>query len=257
VTSGRRWAAVLLALLGWAPGARGAALEPARALRLPIPAVVQATPLWCWAAVSEMVLRYHRLPAAHPAGDYQCGIVAGLGGACRDDCRRCVFGAGRLERIVGVLAGYPQRVAEHGASSLPGLRARALRRPLTLDELRAELDAGRPVIAAITPGARRDGQLPAHVALIVGYQLDESGARLAVNDPFPYRGEAAGEAPHPYLARGAELLGPAQYLIEFGAFREGLAWAESVVAIAPALDAPSVAASEESALGGAMEPAGG
>src|SRR5690349_12040868 len=55
--------------------------SPARTLNVPY--VPQRTPVWCWAAVSEMVLRYYGNPAD------QCQVVSVYTGR---NC--CAFGVG-------------------------------------------------------------------------------------------------------------------------------------------------------------------
>ena len=73
---------------------------------LPIPPVVQQTQLWCWAAVLEMALKYYGYGIVNPRGNYQCGIVAMLGGNCAFDCRRCVTGIGSFNNLGAVLEAY-------------------------------------------------------------------------------------------------------------------------------------------------------
>src|SRR5690242_10232152 len=66
---------------------------------LDVPEVQQATYVWCWVAVSEMVLRYFDVPNVNPAGVYQCGFI-GINAVgttaqiCNADCRFCTVPAG-------------------------------------------------------------------------------------------------------------------------------------------------------------------
>jgi hypothetical protein len=53
------------------------------ATKLEIFPVCQQTPVWCWAAVGEMVFRYYDVPTINTRCGYQCGIFsdwAGLAG---------------------------------------------------------------------------------------------------------------------------------------------------------------------------------
>jgi hypothetical protein len=74
-----KWASAL-AVVGVAAllGAPPAAADE----QLPISPVFQQNPVWCWAAVGEMALRYLGYPSINPVGDYQFGIVGPLGGSC-------------------------------------------------------------------------------------------------------------------------------------------------------------------------------
>src|SRR5436305_902077 len=60
---------------------------------------------------------------------------------------------------------------------------------LTADEIKKEIDAGRPIIAGVTPGGNPNlpPPVPAHVALIIGYIDKDGDIDLIVNDPWPYQ----------------------------------------------------------------------
>src|SRR5262245_42149884 len=65
---------------------------------LPISPVVQRSPVWCWAAVGEMVFRYFGSQNADPGGTFQCAIVEAMAdrgtSPCARDCYspNCVAG---------------------------------------------------------------------------------------------------------------------------------------------------------------------
>lgn len=194
---------------------------------LAIPPVQQNTSEWCWLAVGEMVFRYYGIPNLNPAGVYQCGVVGVMvGGPCAVDCRYCAnMPASNVANIKRMLIAYPE-VARNYLRN-PGIRqldARIAARPLTASEIRDELDAGRPVIAGISPtGLGTRG--PQHAVLITGYDRDGGALELTVNDPYPYGIYS------PYQAAGGNG-GSGRYAISYNRFKSRLSWTESVYEIA-------------------------
>ena len=214
--------AVGLALLGLASALRADT-------KLPIKPVAQKTPVWCWAAVGEMVFRHFRVPNINPAGVFQCGILALLHPACNQNCMNCVVPAGSLHTMDNMLRQYSDFASrQHGQRRriVTKKRQRSFRHGgwLKRAELEAELDAGRPVVAGISPSGYPKGNVSEHVALIVGYE----GDRVIVNDPFPFGRTFQRD---PYLAAGAEMLEPGQYSIPYADFRRSLVWRESIFGI--------------------------
>ena len=206
----------------------GLSAPPAHAdVELPIPPVTQATHVWCWIAVGEMVFRAFDIPAVND--HYQCGVVGAVAigtarDACARDCRRCVVPGGDATTVMGMLVEYPRRV-----SMLQGVRVPRLfvahTGALGPDELRRELDSGRPVVAGINPGGRPAAfAASAHVALIVGYRVVDEILWLIVNDPYPF---APQTWPDPYLAVGATKLAPGRYALPYRRYTEQLGWVES------------------------------
>lgn len=194
---------------------------------LNIPPVQQATPVWCWLAVGEMVFRKFDVPAVN--GHYQCGVIGAMSIAsnqaqCATDCRLCNAPAGDATQLMGMLIDYPRRAALLSGRASPRLfvtHADAL----TPVELKREIDGGRPVLAGINPGGRPQAfGASAHVALIVGYLERPDGLVLLVNDPYPF---SPTTWPDPYLANGAVLLAPGRYGVAWGTYTNGLGWVES------------------------------
>ncbi|MBM4283216.1 MAG: hypothetical protein FJ137_21540 [Deltaproteobacteria bacterium] len=196
---------------------------------LGIAPVQQATPVWCWLAVGEMLFRKLDVPAVN--GHYQCGVIAAMSLAtnqaqCAQDCRLCAFPAGNASTLMGMLIGYPRR-----AALLSGRRAPRLfvshADALSPRELRHELEAGRPVVAGINPqGAPAAFAASAHVSLITGYAERDAALWLLVNDPFPF---SPSTWPDPYLQAGAKLLRPGQYAVPYDTYTRQLGWVESFV----------------------------
>lgn len=183
---------------------------------LPIPPSYQAEPMWCWLTVGEMVFRHFGVvpPAAPTGGTTQCEILASISlGAqnqqCAQNCSACRYlGGGSMREVAGMLSDYPSRLARMGR---PTRRLfSAITPPLPFDEVRAELEAGRPVIIGINPGQSFAIQRslnpflpPMHVALIVGYARSDRGVRYFINDPYPFPvGPQAVQ--NPYLQAGAQ-----------------------------------------------------
>lgn len=202
-------------------------VSPGRAETLDIAPSPQQLPHWCWAAVSEMVFRYYGIAAINPI-DYQCGIVALSYPICNVNCFACDITAPNIGIFRNVLTNYPQ-VARNltggfGASIsvVPNLS------PLTKAGVRTEIDAGRPIVAGVSPSGFSIGGQPQHATLIVGYEDDDSDLLLIVNDPFPYDLSRFAALTNPYIAHGADLVLPGQYRIAYSVFRDALRWTQSI-----------------------------
>ena len=193
---------------------------------LSISPVQQDTPEWCWLAVGEMVFRYYDIPNLNPAGIYQCGVVGVMvGGFCAQDCRYCAnLPASSVENIARMITAYPRFARNYlRDQDIKQLTARIAVRPLRAQEIRDEIDAGRPIIAGISPaGSGAFG--PQHAVLIIGYDGDDDSMNLTVNDPYPYGFSS------PYEAAGGNG-GSGQYTIPYLNFRSRLRWSQSVYKI--------------------------
>jgi hypothetical protein len=140
----------------------------------------QNSPVWCWAAVSAMLVSYIQKFDAQDCeilSEYDMRL-GGRGMCCAGaaECQRPGIG---LEEM-GVLLG---RVF--------GIHGRYDYDPVDWDDLKDEIDAGRPVVALLA-----EGGMAAHVVVIAGYR---SSGYLTVLDP------AAGRYSEAYrsLVRGA------------------------------------------------------
>lgn len=182
--------------------------------------------MWCWAATASMIFQYYRLPNINPGGDFQCGIVAVTFPAqCAFDCRLCLTGIGTMDRMQFVINNYGAQIGlQYGVSSR-NLTSSITFNSLTFEQVAAEIDAGRPVVAGISPGGFSLPNLSEHVALIVGYETNGSvPPRLVVNDPYPFTAAAFGGQPDPYLVAGGHLVRLGQYSIAHSAFVSQLRW---------------------------------
>ncbi len=196
----------------------------APAAELSIEPVYQRTPMWCWAAVGEMIFRYYGVANINPGHDFQCGIIALLHPVCNQNCYNCPVPAGSLSTMNNMLTQYPSF-----ASGVTRTSTRMQTVPrysrLSPAEVRAEIDAGRPIVAGISPSGYNMSNVSQHVALIVGYE----GTDLIVNDPFPFSsGYFSG---NPYEAAGGEAVSRGRYRIAYSAFVERLRWRESIYRI--------------------------
>lgn len=179
----------------------------------------QETVVWCWAAVSEMVFRRYRVPNLNPAGNFQCGIVGSLGGACWNDCRFCITPIGSTFQMAQVLENYQSIANRRVFRAVPEPR-------MSFRQIVREIDQGNPVVAGISPsgmgGFYPDG-MSEHVALIVGYD-ENGGGWLKVNDPMPYR--LLGY--DPYSRAGAELDRRGAYWIRYETFARHLGYKDTI-----------------------------
>lgn len=208
--------AVALVLSASAPAAAGAGAV------LPIPPAVQQTEVWCWAAVSEMALRYFGYGSVNPGQDFQCGVVAMLGGRCNANCYSCRTGISSVQKLAAILELYPtaaRYVGVAGDEYQPRVTDR-----MTPSEIAAEIDEGDPVMAVVSAsglGMIYPPGVGEHVALITGYEDDGDAFRLVVNDPYPFAGSRNAD---PYLAVGARMLAPGRYVVDYDSFSHRMAY---------------------------------
>src|SRR5689334_20453365 len=116
---------------------------------------------WCWAGVSGSIEHHY-----DPATDLtECKIAAAeLHLSCCDSRQQC----NRVHRLDPPL------------ERLGRLRAKPIFRPISFDEVRQEIDAGRPI--AVRVGWHDGG---GHFLVIFGYHVTQSGLRQVIlGDPF-------------------------------------------------------------------------
>ena len=197
--------------------------------QLNIRPITQQTIVWCWAAVSEMVLKYYRFPNLNPAGNYQCGIVGSTTPFCSSDCSKCITPIGSAFALSAVIANY-QILTDTIIMHHEGRRFNVkVDGRLSPNEIADEIMNGKPIIVGISPsgmGSYYPPGMSEHVALIIGYERTPSAVKVLVNDPMPY----ALLHFDPYIhAGGVRSSRPAQYWIDYRAFVNHLSYKDSIV----------------------------
>lgn len=198
---------------------------------LDIPPVLQKTPVWCWLATGEMVFTYYDIPNVNPAGIYQCGIIGALVGSqnpCFYDCRICTVPAGNAQNMLNMLRNYPSIAWMLTRQGTPKFYVENKKSPLSKNMVKGEIDAGRPIIAAISPSGFRQVN-PEHVAVIVGYSKRGSKMSLKVNDPFPFHllPFSGYSFSNPYENAGGTSYDDGSHLIDYDTFCNRLVWQET------------------------------
>src|SRR5262249_37309725 len=143
---------------------------------------------------------------------YQCGIAAAVfGGSCRMDCRLCNVGSGPVQTLRNMIVYYPQFVRDVARLASSNLSADVVLDKLSEDDVKDEIDGGRPIVAGISP---HSGLLPPglseHAVLIIGYEERDDDLYLIVNDPFPYELVRMRD---PYTSNGGSRLTAGRYRI--------------------------------------------
>jgi hypothetical protein len=226
-----------------------AAISVARADSvLDIGPVRQETPVWCWVAVSEMVMRHYQVANVNPGGDYQCGFIGALAygtnaQVCNLNCSVCTVPAGSAQVLVNAINEYPKRVAAGTLSEQPRLSA-SRTGVVSFSAIKTEIDNDRPMIIGITPAGHPIPGVSQHVVVIRGYRERPAGNEVLINDPYPYE---AAQSPNPYItSANATPREPLAYWVRFDALVPALAWQDTlfirkVGTYAPPSPAPAAA----------------
>jgi len=221
---------LLIALAGCGGGDSSPSSDPPPPVlgskTLPIPPKLQQTPVWCWAATAQMVFEYYGLRNVGFNGDYQCGIVAAyFQGFCLSSCYACVTPIGGMADMQTLIQGYGQFLTLNGIPSRV-LTSTIRFGPLSMQEVAAEIEANRPVIAGISPTNYAFPNFSQHVVLVIGYETNGSvPPRLIVNDPFPY---ALFGQPNPILVNNGFQIRPGQYSVPYSSFVFPINWDNSL-----------------------------
>ena len=214
-----RYLAVIVLMAGFAPSA----MAQQRVLDRIVP-VRQATHVWCWLAVGEMVFRHYGIQPVNFSpndGAYQCGIVGSLAynppqmHPCTVDCRYCTVPAGDARGMQRMLDLYPIRAGS------PALTSTYYASAMSMRDIMREIDTGNPVIIGISPSGRPPFYASEHVALIAGYDLGRNA--VLVHDPYPFDGGWA----DPYLRAGAQRVGDLSYWVRLDMLLGPLQWRET------------------------------
>ncbi len=194
-------------------------------VQLPVRVVSQETPVWCWAASSEMVLNYLGYPNANPAGDFQCGIVAVTFPECDLNCFQCIAPIGPLPNGVDVLKNYINYSNRQGFYR-DDIRPRYVANP-TFGEIRDAIDRGYPIIAGISPqGPPSNPAFTAHAVVITGY-IDRgySDRAVIVNDPLIFQYGYA----NPYDVPGSAVADNGKAVVGWNVFLNGLNFTAAIL----------------------------
>jgi Papain-like cysteine protease AvrRpt2 len=194
-------------------------------VRLHIPPVFQERPSWCWAAVGEMVFKYYYVPAVHRT-DYQCGI-AQTRNLCTGipNCVTCDLPVGDESSMMNMLQQYSLLATRDGAAGDVALAAQSKAGSLSAEEVKQEINEGRPIIAGVSPSGFKIDGISQHTALIVGYDDRSGNLKLIVNDPFPFEDDRflwIGNPYQPNMDMSEDNDG--QYEVSLERFRSKIKW---------------------------------
>lgn len=164
---------------------------------LPVPPVMQQTPVYCWAASGEMIFQYYHVPSGFGGPSDQASIVRSTGGPfspCWNNPGGCIWPAGTSDTILFMLHTYPEvsRMLT-GNQSIPRIMASFQNLPLTESQLKQQIDKGQPVLIALNP-SMNGAHVPEHAIVLTGYHYAPPPAApmappimwVVLNDPFPY-----------------------------------------------------------------------
>jgi Papain-like cysteine protease AvrRpt2 len=201
-------------------------------VRLHIPPVFQERPSWCWAAVGEMVFKYYYVPAVHRT-DYQCGIVL-TRNLCLEmpNCVKCDLPVGDESSMMNMLQQYSLLASRGGEAGDVALAAQSKAGSLSEEEVKQEINEGRPIIAGVSPSGFKINGISHHTALIVGYDDRSGSLKLIVNDPFPFEDDRflwIGNPYQPNMDMSGENEG--QYEVSYERFRSKLKWNQTMYRI--------------------------
>lgn len=186
---------------------------------LDITPVLQKTQVWCWLAVGEMVFRHYGVKSNN-SQDFQCGIIGTIMSdtECFSNCFnvRCIRPSGSNFATVKMLKDYAWMASRKVLRADEGYE-------LPFAAIKANIDAGKPIIAGVSPTRRQYHEGAEHVALIVGYEMGPGGVDLIVNDPYPY--PPMGNL---YTSNNARVVSNYQYRIPMQNFTRDLFWHWSI-----------------------------
>lgn len=185
--------------------------------QLPIAPVRQQTLVWCWLAVGEMVFKHYGISNLNPNGNYQCGIIGSLqfvSPACASNCfnNACIIPSGSNYNTARMLRDYSWTAENKVFSCVEG-------REMSFNSIKSNIDMGKPIIAGVSYFRRQYYGGAEHAVLITGYERNESGIYLTINDPFPYE-----PGRNPYLNEGGTRLQENQYRMSLRDFTERIFW---------------------------------
>jgi hypothetical protein len=130
--------------------------------------------------------------------------------------------------VVDMLQKYSALATRESKAGDIALTVQSKEGSLTQEEVKKEIDEGRPIIVGLSPrGFKVDG-IRQHMALIVGYDTSSGDMMLTVNDPFPFEDMVFLWIGSPYVTAHAIEDGDGRYQVGYEAFRSKLKWTQTL-----------------------------
>jgi hypothetical protein len=130
--------------------------------------------------------------------------------------------------VVNLLEQYPVSATEAGKANNIALTVQLKDGILSEEEVKQELDEGRPIIVGLSPrGFKVDG-IRQHMALIVGYDTSSGDLVLTVNDLLPFEDMIFLWIGSPYINARASEEAEGQYEVGYEAFRSRFKWTKTL-----------------------------
>jgi len=134
--------------------------------------------------------------------------------------------------MMNMLQQYSLLATRDGAAGDVGLAAQSKAGSLSEEEVKQEINEGRPIIAGVSPSGFKIDGISQHTALIVGYDDRSGDLKLIVNDPFPFEDDRflwIGNPYQPNMDMSGENEG--QYEVGFQRFRSKIKWIHTMYRI--------------------------
>ncbi len=127
--------------------------------------------------------------------------------------------------MMNMLQQYSLLATRDGAAGDVALAAQSKAGSLSEEEVKQEINEGRPIIAGVSPSGFKIDGISQHTALIVGYDDRSGDLKLIVNDPFPFEDDRflwIGNPYQPNMDMSEDNDG--QYEVSFERFRSKIKW---------------------------------
>jgi hypothetical protein len=134
--------------------------------------------------------------------------------------------------MMNMLQQYSLLATRDGAAGDVALAAQSKAGSLSAEEVKQEINEGRPIIAGVSPSGFKIDGISQHTALIVGYDDRSGDLKLIVNDPFPFEDDRflwIGNPYQPNMDMSGENEG--QYEVGFKRFRSKIKWIHTMYRI--------------------------
>jgi Peptidase_C39 like family len=163
----------------------------AASLVLDVPRIKQETPLWCWLAASEMVLKSQGNCAPDLDPYYQQSMIKylSLSGILPPNCfnspSQCVVPAGGIDNFKYVIDYFSKDGAKNENCGKP-LKIYGENTASSFSKIVNELKHKKPIIIGISLMRPKYSvnSTPDHAVVVIGY--NQKNNTLIINDPFDY-----------------------------------------------------------------------